>query len=161
MKKLLICLVLLSLFLSSCAGGKKYRDDLSTEALMTEILSAIPVEQGYGDMPETHFLYYFEDEMLPWDRTVRQSIPAENINEVGIFHTETAAEQSELREELEDYLEDLREEKSAFVASYAPTEVPKLTAACVRSFGSYTVYTVLDPKDQSLVWQAVERALAR
>ena len=160
MKKLLVCLILLTLPLFSCTQKKQYRNDCSVDELMAVVLAEIPVELGYVDLPQTHFLYYFEEEDLPSNRRVQQSALSENINEVGVFYTEDPNEQKQLREELTDYLEDLREEKSTFVASYAPTEVPKLTAAQVRTFGNYTVYAVLSPQDQSAVWQAVEALLS-
>ena len=71
------------------------------------------------------------------------------------------ANQEEIRDLAEDYLEDLLEEQSAFIASYAPEELPKLEGAEVRTFGNYTVYAIADDRDRALIFETVEKALRK
>ena len=66
---------------------------------------------------------------------------------------------TETEEMCRDYLAALWEEKQAFIAGYAPEELPKLKHAEVRSFGRYTVYAILDDADRDRLFEAVEELL--
>ena len=159
MRKITVLFLLAALLLPACRKNVSYRDDLPVGDLAARIQEQIPVDYGYEDMGEAHLLYYLDGDDLPKDRCLRQSVLSEDINEFGVFYTPSDQARQELEEELSNYLEELREEKSAFVGSYAPAEVPKLDHASLRSFGPYTVYLVLSPHSQSLVWSTVESIL--
>ena len=62
---------------------------------------------------------------------------------------------------VEEYLEELREDQRAFIASYAASELPKLDGAQWRTFGNYTVYAILDEHDRALVFDTVESLLTQ
>lgn len=147
------------LFSLSACSQQDYADDLPCSELMDAVEDQIPVNFGYETYGAEHLRYYFDDDALPDDRCLRYSARAEDINEVGIFHTATQEEQKRLREECEEYLEELREEKSAFIGSYAPEELPKLERAEVRCFGNYTVYAIASDDDRALIFETVEKKL--
>ena len=128
---------------------------------MDTVIEQVPVNFGYETYGDDHLRYYFEDTKLHDDVCLRYSALSEDINEIGIFHTATRHDQEEIRDLAEDYLEDLLEEQSAFIASYAPEELPKLEGAEVRTFGNYTVYAIADDRDRALIFETVEKALRK
>ena len=85
----------------------------------------------------------------------------DDINEVGIFHSPGGESEAEVFRLTEAYLKSLREEKQAFIGSYAPEELPKLNGAEVRRYGNYTVYAILSEEDRQLVFETVEKMLIR
>ncbi|MBQ9086993.1 MAG: hypothetical protein IJY47_07400 [Clostridia bacterium] len=146
--------------LPSCAKQQEYRDDVSCETLMNSLEKIIPLEYGYGTYGEEHIAFYFEETALPDDLCLRYSITAEDINEVGVFHTQTKEEQRELVKLTEAYLEGLRQEKTAFIGSYAPEELPKLSGSEVKCFGNYTVYAILSEEDREEIFDQAEDILS-
>jgi len=159
MKRFAILLLLTCLLCGCAQDAPRYADDLSCSALMEQAEETIPVEYGYATFGADHLALYFEDTSLPDDYCLRYSTLSEDVNEVGIFHVTDDAHREKMEELVEGYLEELREEKIAFVASYAPQEVPKLEDARVRSFGNYVVYAILRREEQTAFFQAIEQAL--
>ena len=152
-------LMLVLLVFSACAERESYADGISCRELMELAEKEIPTDLGYTDFGEEQIRYYFDNTDDFDDVCLRYSTRSENINEVGIFHSASKQEAKEMREEIEDYLEDMREEQSAFIASYAPNELSKLEEAEIRQFGNYTVYTILSREDKSKVFQALKDRL--
>ena len=148
MKKLLFrissALLLCCLFFSfpSCQKRQEFSDDISASELMDTVIEQVPVNFGYETYGDDHLRYYFEDTKLHDDVCLRYSALSEDINEIGIFHTATRHDQEEIQDLAEDYLEDLLEEQSAFIASYAPEELPKLDNTKVKQFGHYVIYVI-------------------
>ena len=153
-------LLLLLFLLGGCAKAPPvYADDVSCEALMEAVEKQIPVEFGYAIMKGEELRAYVPSAELPEDYCLRYSTLSENINEIGILHTESKEEQAAAEALCEAYLKELWEEKQAFIASYAPEELPKLEHAEVRSFGRYTVYAILDDDDRTRIFDAIEQLL--
>ncbi|MBO5938644.1 MAG: DUF4358 domain-containing protein [Clostridia bacterium] len=162
MKRFLVVLLLMTLLLSSCAKKEKtYADDLPCAELADTVEEQIPVDFGYETFGGEHLRYYFEDTKLHDDACLRYTVRSEDIGEFGIFHTPDEASRQEIEDLCEDYLETLREEKTTFIESYAPEEVPKLERAEVRSFGNYTVYAILSDDDRELLFDTVEKKLVK
>lgn len=149
------------LLLPSCGERTVYRNDLSCEALALALEAEIPVDHGYLSVGPDHWRYYFDGTAPGDDRCIRISAVSEDINEIGIFRTTDRPSQKELLRSLQDYLDRLREEKSAFIGSYAPQELPKLKEAQIRCFGDYTVYAILSREAQERLFGAMERILSR
>ena len=156
---MLLLLPLLFSSLSSCGQKMVYADNVSCSELMDAVVEQIPVSFGYEAYGDDHLRYYFEDTTLPDDVCLTYSVASEDINEIGIFHTPDAASREEIYDLAEDYLEELREDKRAFIASYASDELPKLDRAEVRTFGHYTVYAILNDRDRALVFETIEKML--
>ncbi len=162
MKRFLVVLLLMTLLLSSCAKKEKsYADDLPCSELADTVEEQIPVDFGYETFGSEHLRYYFEDTKLHDDACLRYTVRSEDIGEFGIFHAPNAEARDEIKDLCEDYLEELREEKTTFIESYAPEEIPKLEHAEVRSFGNYVVYAILSDTDRELVFETVEKKLVQ
>lgn len=162
MKRYLIFLLLLTALLSACAKKEPtYANDIPCSELADTVEEQIPVDFGYDTYGGEHLRYYFEDTKRHDDACLRYTVRSEDIGEFGIFHAPDAESRDEIEDLCEEYLEDLREEKTAFIASYAPEEVPKLERAEVRSFGNYVVYAILSDSDRALLFDTVEKALTK
>ena len=72
----------------------------------------------------------------------------------------TQAEYQELKKLTEEYLETMKNDQHAFIASYAPEELPKLERAEVRVFGNYVAYAILSDEDRTLFFDTVEKKLS-
>lgn len=159
---ILCLLTLLScLSLSACQKKESYADDIPCSELMDAVEDQLPVNFGYETFGGDHLRYYFEDTKLPDDACLRYSVLSEDINEIGIFHTTNAESGEEVKDLAEDYLEELLEDQRAFIASYAPEELPKLERAEIRTFGNYTVYAILDDEDRALAFETIEKKLTK
>ncbi len=155
----LLLLCCLPLSLAACKKDQSFSDDMPTSELMDAVVEQIPVNFGYETFGGEHLRYYFEDTKTHDDACLRYSTLSEDINEVGIFHTTSPQAQNEIKELAEDYLKELLEDQRAFIASYAPKELPKLERAEVRTFGNYTVYAIADDDDRELIFETVEKKL--
>ena len=162
MKRYFLILLLIVMLLSSCSQKEKnYADDVPCSELADSVEEQIPVDFGYETFGREHLRYYFEDTKRHDDVCLRYTVRSEDIGEFGIFHAPDAEAREELQDLCEDYLEELREEKSAFIESYAPEEVPKLTDAEVRVFGNYVVFAILSESERTLLFDTVEKKLVQ
>ncbi len=159
--KILLLLLCALLCLSACQKKTVYSNDLPCAELADAIEDQIPVDFGYETFGGEHLRYYFEDTKLHDDACLRYTVLSEDIGEFGIFHAPDEASREEIEDLCEDYLETLREEKTAFIASYAPEELPKLERAEVRSFGNYVAYAILSDDDRKLFFETVETKLTK
>ena len=159
-KALLLLLSALMLPIVSCAKQEEYLNNVSCEELMKQVEERIPTDLGYTSFGTDQILYYFENQASYDDVCLRYSTRSENINEIGIFHSPNESAQEELEDKIEEYLEQMWEEQRAFIASYAPEELPKLEHAEIESFGNYTVYAILSDEDQKTVFRILEEHLS-
>lgn len=162
MKRILMLLLVVATLLSACAKKEKeYVDDLPCSEIADTVEEQLPVDFGYETFGGEHLRYYFEDTKTHDDACLRYTVRSEDIGEFGIFHTPNEESRKEIEELCEKYLETLREEKTAFIESYAPEEVPKLERAEVRSFGNYVAYAILSDDDRKLFFETVEKKLVK
>ena len=154
-----VCFALALLF-SFCSCQKKtdYKDDIPCSEAITEAKKEVPTNSGYETMGQGRAEYAFGASEYD-DCALLVSVATENIDEIGIFHATSEKEAKELRAAVEKYLEDLLEEKGAFIASYAPLELEKLENAQVKSYGNYITYAILSKERQKLFFDAVEEYL--
>ena len=162
MKRYWILVLVLATLLSSCAKKEKdYVDDLPCSEIADTVEEQLPVDFGYETFGGEHLRYYFEDTKTHDDACLRYTVRSEDIGEFGIFHTPNEESRKEIEELCEKYLETLREEKTAFIESYAPEELPKLERAEVRTFGNYVAYAILSDDDRKLFFETVEKKLVQ
>jgi len=146
--------------LASCARTK-YTD--VTPCKDVSALAAQELGDGleYTEFDASHREFYFTDSELYDDCSLIYSTDTNNINEIGVFHATDEKAAKHLEAKCLDYIEEMREGERAFIASYAPEELPKLDGAKVHRFGNYVVYTVL-PKDRSYdVIDKIENSLMK
>ena len=139
MKKITVLLCLCCLLCGCSKGELDYADDIPCAELMDTAERQIPVDFGYETFGGEHLSLYFEG-MPTDDHCLRYSALSENVNEFGVFHSPDASSVKETEAMCEKYLDDLWQEKEAFIASYAPEELPMLAderfLELVRIFGS-------------------------
>ena len=155
----LFVLLWILLMCAACAKAEAYTDSISCKDLMKTAEQVIPTELGYADFETEQIRYDFYETTAYDDASLRYSTRSENINEIGIFHSESREDSEEIRQVIERYLRQLREEQSAFIASYAPHELPKLEEAEIRQFGNYTVYAILSSEDRAAFFAAIQNQL--
>ncbi len=160
MKKLLCLGLLLALLTMGCQRMKDYRDDISCEAITDAVCDELEDEE-YLPFGEEQIRFSFEDTDRFADYSLVYSVRSENIDEIGIFRGETQEDVDELRRLCEQYVNTLREEQRAFVASYAPREATKLDAATVRVFGHYVIYTILSEDNREKAFESIEEMLKK
>ena len=103
--------------------------------------------------------FYFEDSHEADDCRMVYSLDTNDINEIGIFHAPNKTEAQDIAEDCREYVEDMRQNSRAFIASYAPSELSKLDGAQVRIYGNYVIYTILPTELIESVFHEVERVL--
>lgn len=159
MIKKILPLLLAVCLLPSCQEKKSYRDDRSCEELIAIAIEKAPTEFGYDIFEKENLPFPLEKSEDADGFCIAYSIEAENINEIGVFHSPDKESAEELAEECEEYLEELREEKSTFIASYAAEELPKLERAEVYRLGNYTVYLIASDSDRKAIREALQAEL--
>ena len=160
MLKKAICL-LIALYMSVSLLGCKsnsYLDDLSCAQLISVAKDSVTTESGYEPMSAGRSEYAFGDLKYD-DMAILVSVATENIDEIGVFHATSPDAAKEIFTALEGYLAELLEEKGAFIASYAPSELEKLEKAEVRMFGNYVAYAILSREDRSTFFVVLENEL--
>lgn len=161
MRKWLVFLLIFSLLCAAGCRQAQYRDDVSCEAITDAICEKIKDDEEFLPFGEEHIRFSFEDTDRFADKSLVYSARGENIDEIGIFLAGSDEDVDELRRLCAQYVNTLREEQRAFVASYAPREATKLDAATVRVFGRYVVYTVLSEDDRDKAFETIEERLRK
>lgn len=160
MKKIYAIFTVLCLLL--CLTGcnrSDYKNDIPCSKILDSVEEQLPIDLGYKNFDGDHIKYYFRNTKADDDHALRYSVKSENIDEFGIFHAPDDKSKKELTKIAEEYLDELLKEKKAFIASYAPDELPKLENAEVKSFGNYVAYAILDQKGRELFFDTVEKSL--
>lgn len=157
-----VLLIALSFSLFSCTEEKStYSDRQTCAELMSVAEEQIPVQFGYESYSADQIRFYFEEADIYDDVCIRYSARSEDINEIGIFHSADDDSHKKTEQAVRSYLETLKQDQSAFLASYAAEELPKLENAEVRTFGHYTVYAVLGEEERTLFFETVQKELTR
>ncbi len=145
MKKI-FTVIFAALLLSSCSQ-QKFSDTKKCADIGEEIRTKISDTQEYTNFSDKQRNMYFEHDEYD-DFYHVYSSDTNDINEIGIFHASDAESAKELFEDCREYIDEMRKDSRAFIASYAPEELPKLDAAEVKRYGNYIVYTIL-PDDET------------
>ncbi len=145
MKKIITVLFCL-LILCGCSK-KELMDGVSCDELGEGISESLSDGQEYMSFEDAQRDLYFDKASYD-DFYHVYSVDTNNINEIGVFHAKDAKSAKVLTENCQSYIDDMRDGSRAFIASYAPEELPKLDGARVKCIGNYVIYTVL-PEDSA------------
>lgn len=151
----LVCAVL-----PSCSRSE-YTDTVKCADLGKQMTDTLEDGQEYLEFDSTHRDFYFEDSDEYDDCYLMYSSDTNDINEIGVFHASSDERAEDMLEDCRDYIEDMKENSRAFIASYAPEQLPKLDSATVRRFGNYVIYTVLPEDKAEAVFQRIEESLRK
>ena len=160
MKKFLTvgALFICASLLFGCAR-KEYANNVSCAELLDTVLTALDDGMEYKDFDSAQRKFYFEDSDEADDCRMVYSLDTNDINEIGIFHAPDKEETQDIAEDCREYVEDMRQNSRAFIASYAPSELSKLDGAQVRIYGNYVIYAILPTELIESVFYEVERVL--
>ena len=160
MKRIFIVLVLLlCLALYACSREAEYRDDLDTEDILKGAPHTVRSADNYDEYDDDFVEFFFGDMPASGDHTILYSKEQNDINEVGIFHAADDAQALKIYEIASAYIKDMQETQRAFIASYAPEELPKLDCAQVQKYGNYVVYAILSDADADAFFAHIESVL--
>ncbi len=148
------------LIFSSCAQ-KSYREDISCADLADKAAEAAAEAGKYAKYDADFLKYNFADTDIPADYAIAYTVETNNINEIGVFRAPDKNSVTQLKTLVVSYLDTLRSEKTAFIASYAPEEVPKLADAQVQTYGNYVVYLILDKEDRDKAFAKIVEMLEK
>ena len=157
MRRVLI-LSLLCLLLCSCAM-RSYSDSLNSSELAKQLTGGISGFEDYAEYSEDEFEYLLGLSAQGCDLCVVYSKDTDDQGEIGIIRAPSEADAKEVLSEAQGYLDQMRAERRAFVENYLPRELPKLSSAEARRFGSYVIYTILESERAALVFDKAEEAL--
>lgn len=158
-KLLLITALLLCVCLYACSKVAEYRGDLDTEDILKGAPHTVRSADDYAEYDEDLVEFLFGEMPASRDHTLLYSTEQSDIDEFGIFRAESEAEALEIYEKTAEYISELQSTQRAFIASYAPSELPKLDSAEVRRYGNYVVYAILSSDDKDALFSHVESAL--
>ena len=158
LKQALLFGLILPMLLCGCQK-RIYLDTVGCERLSQAALSALPQTQKFEEYGELQRSLILSDTCKSAQCRLLYSLPSENIDELGILHAGNDEEAREIYRRTEAYLTDLQENQSAFIASYAPEELPKLEEAEARRMGRYVIYAILSEEDKRAAFSAIEALL--
>lgn len=154
---LLICLC--ALLLVACSKPK-YRTDISCRELCADVVDGVDGGGEYAEYGDQHLKYEFGDSARgAEDHCILYSVRVEDISEIGVFFASDEKDVKDIAEDCKRYIENIKEDKRAFISSYAPDQLPKLDKAEVRICGNYVMYTVLYPKDSESAYDQIKKRL--
>ena len=160
MKKLiiLVSLAVTAAILFGCA-----RDKYSKIVSCDEILDACEAQTSntseYESFGSEYINAYFDASLFE-DCDIRYSLPGDDVNEIGVFRAGNKNDAKKLYDLVQQYLDELKEDKRAFVESYAPLEAKKLDNAKVKRFGNYVAYAILSDAEQEDFFEAVKNSVS-
>ena len=160
MKISLLSSVILSLLiLVSCSSTAIYRNDIPCSVISHSICDEADDAGEYSEYGNDHLEFFFGDTALYDDHCVMYSTEVTDINEIGVFHCKDEESAKELTKIVSKYIAEQQNEQKAFIASYAPREVPKLENAEVRRYGNYVIYLILNDDDKQDAIEEIEKLL--
>lgn len=158
MKKISVFILAVSILLFASCGNKNYRSDLRCVDLTSEITKAS--EKEFNEYDESYAKYIVNKDGLYIDHKIIYSPDVNDIDEIGVFKSESEAYANELEQEIKAYIDETKRTQRAFIESYAKNELPKLDNASVYRVGSYVIYIISDTELKSKAISAIENALA-
>lgn len=163
MKKILrsaLSAVLCALLMCSCASKNAYRNDVPCSAVTNAIEKKLAADGGYVYYGDEELGFIFGEAFsLAKEDSVVYSLVSQNIDEFGIFLSENESDARKLTDICYEYLKEKYENENAFIASYAPEELPKLKNAEAKRFGNYVAFAILSENDRALFFDKVEEML--
>jgi hypothetical protein len=154
----LLCLALALTLLAGCSGGEQYKDDVP----VSELVSAVETAVGFSsdDMIEAPEAYVSGTMRLDVSRfadsSIRMNSRGVNVDEFGIIKVRDEAQLSEVKADLEAYLQFRAD---VWMADYMPQERPKVDNAEIKTAGNYVIFFILSEEAKSAGTTAFEDAL--
>ena len=160
--KRFLCISLAVIFVSaitSCSRKKDYANDIPVSSIYAEISDLLYGTGEYIEFNELHMEEYFPNTDEYDEHYAVYSADVDDINEIGIFLSPDEFYALGMLKSCETYISDMQEDSRAFIASYAPQELPKLDGAQARRFGQYVVYLILPDNLSEAIFQRIEEIL--
>ncbi len=156
--RLLTVLLLVGLFLSSCASNS-FSDNVECKSITKSLQSEISALEGYYAYDDTDIQFIFDPSLPIESCSIIYSASSEDIGEVGVLHADDDKSAQMLLEAAREYIEQVCTDKSAFVENYLPAERAKLDCADAKRFGNYVVFALLEADDRDAVFKTAEKCL--
>ncbi len=152
--------------LSATACSASYRNDLTAAAVLDTAVSAVPTPDGYAAVDSSYVNasmwgadYAALLEAVSDYQIVISTRSDMNIDELGVFHVQDAADVDRVAAIVEDYLEAQTLRYKDLLQSYNPDELPKAENGKMTVCGQYILYTVLDDGATAKAHETFEGAL--
>ncbi len=159
MKRILAFTLLCLCLLTSCSK-KDFEDGIKCSELGKGVTDTLSDGMEYAHFDDKQRTLITEDSGKYTDFHHVYSTDSNDINEFGIFHA-AEGKAEELAADCERYVKDIQDNSRAFIASYAPEELPKLDGATVKRFGNYVIYTVLPTDKTEKIFKDLEERLVK
>ena len=150
----------------TACSGPTYRTDLSSAAVMEDILDELDAEAEYravggNFISASSFGESYADFLaLLADHCIVVATDADNnINEMGIFRVRDAINITAAETVVREYVAAQQLRLPDYLSMYNPAEIPKVENAAVKSCGNYIFYTFLNDTDTRKVQAAFRDAL--
>ena len=158
MKGISIALILFLLCPVFCScEDSEIRTDIDCSQLSSALVSQIWDREDYVEYSDedVSYLPFFSEAQ---ELSILYSRDSVDVGEVGVILVDSA-DAEQLKREVEQYLSDELDQKTAFLKNYSPDELIKLQNAEVRRYGGYIVYTILGSADAKAVFEKAEEVL--
>lgn len=144
-----------------CAcSHKEYASDVRCRELCELATDDMQGDKEYSEYGDEFLKYELgEHAQAATDSCILYSTRVDDIDEIGIFFAEDDEDVKDIAKDCKAYIEDMQDNKRAFISSYAPSELPKLDKAEVRIYGNYVVYSILDADDTENIYNIIEERL--
>lgn len=159
-RTLQMILLALVLLLPSCKK-QEYLDEVSCYDLCEAVIIAEDEIGEYEAYGEDYIEYFFENTSLHNDFRIIYSRESDDIDELGIFRTDSTEKTDELLGIVEKHISSYQKDQRSFIASYAPEELSKLDNAEIKVFGNYVVYAIMDEDDKKEAFSVIEEKLKK
>ena len=159
-KYIAILLLLLICFSFPHCNKTKYNDSLSCTDIATTLNNDILSTEKYKAYDESDIRYIIDSDSFD-SCCILYSVSSDDIGEVGVLHAKDDKSTDDLLDDINDYFEDMKEEKSDFLRNYLPNEFKKIDNSRVKRFGNYVIYTILEPEQAERVFERAKEILAK
>ncbi len=150
--RILVCLFLVTaciLPLFASCGNTAYRSDIPSAAVMDAVTAAVPAQDGYTPAGEGYInaSMWGEDYQTLLDsltdyRILISGNSAMNVDELGIFRVKDGGDLKAVTAIVKEFTEAQKLRYKDLLASYNPSELPKLDQTRVTVCGPYIFYTI-------------------
>lgn len=161
MNRSILAALLLCICLFFCAcSSKQYSESLPCEDVITVLQDKFFANEQYVRYLSSDIDYMFDSDDIT-DHCVVYSSSSDDIGEFGVLRAESEEDARELLEDVNRRFEDFREEKSQFLRSYMPNELPKLENAKAKQFGRYVVFSLQSSDMNDKILKEAEHILCQ
>ncbi len=146
--------------LCSCGANAEYKDDVTSEHIVSEIEKLFPKDDGYEKYSSAWVEIRGFDTTKAIDYCVTHAVA--DMNEIGVFRAENASDAEVIKKSVQKYISDSYEDKKQYAGQYkGATELEKVEESFVNVYGNYVVYAYLTKTDGSSAVQTIENILKK